>query len=184
MWLWNTIYLHHTDVFRGFWMEGCDAVSIFLSHVTELLRPHAYTLCLSGQLSLSYLSTCLSLFSAFIVLFCRERPAAIPIEIKSIDDTSHFDEFPDSDILTPTSTLHFVLSSKCHISYPVVMCVMMGVLLYVQLLRCATKQRPSWRTRTGYSSTTLTNASKASPLEEQYHPTWSQQKDEHLATGF
>ena len=32
----------------------------------------------------------------------RERPAAIPIEIKSIDDTSNFDEFPDSDILTPT----------------------------------------------------------------------------------
>ncbi|KAG7224285.1 hypothetical protein INR49_000528 [Caranx melampygus] len=34
----------------------------------------------------------------------RERPAAIPIEIKSIDDTSNFDEFPDSDILTPTAT--------------------------------------------------------------------------------
>ncbi|KAI4898494.1 hypothetical protein NFI96_020941, partial [Prochilodus magdalenae] len=35
----------------------------------------------------------------------RERPAAIPIEIKSIDDTSNFDEFPDSDILQPTSTV-------------------------------------------------------------------------------
>lgn len=34
--------------------------------------------------------------------FCyRERPAAIPIEIKSIDDTSNFDEFPESDILQP-----------------------------------------------------------------------------------
>ncbi|CAB1336874.1 unnamed protein product [Coregonus sp. 'balchen'] len=33
----------------------------------------------------------------------RERPAAIPIEIKSIDDTSNFDEFPDSDILQPTA---------------------------------------------------------------------------------
>uniref|UniRef100_A0A8B9LIW6 non-specific serine/threonine protein kinase n=1 Tax=Astyanax mexicanus TaxID=7994 RepID=A0A8B9LIW6_ASTMX len=33
----------------------------------------------------------------------RERPAAIPIEIKSIDDTSNFDEFPESDILQPTS---------------------------------------------------------------------------------
>ncbi|KAJ3589025.1 hypothetical protein NHX12_009873 [Muraenolepis orangiensis] len=33
----------------------------------------------------------------------RERPAAIPIEIKSIDDTSNFDEFPDSDILQPTT---------------------------------------------------------------------------------
>uniref|UniRef100_A0A8C1XSD6 non-specific serine/threonine protein kinase n=1 Tax=Cyprinus carpio TaxID=7962 RepID=A0A8C1XSD6_CYPCA len=39
----------------------------------------------------------------------RERPAAIPIEIKSIDDTSNFDEFPESDILQPSSenlTLH------------------------------------------------------------------------------
>lgn len=35
----------------------------------------------------------------------RERPAAIPIEIKSIDDTSNFDEFPDSDILQPSATV-------------------------------------------------------------------------------
>ncbi|KAG9353085.1 hypothetical protein JZ751_017661 [Albula glossodonta] len=34
----------------------------------------------------------------------RERPAAIPIEIKSIDDTSNFDEFPESDILQPTAS--------------------------------------------------------------------------------
>ncbi|XP_038675294.1 serine/threonine-protein kinase 38 isoform X2 [Scyliorhinus canicula] len=33
----------------------------------------------------------------------RERPAAISIEIKSIDDTSNFDEFPDSDILQPVA---------------------------------------------------------------------------------
>ncbi|RXM33398.1 Serine/threonine-protein kinase 38-like [Acipenser ruthenus] len=33
----------------------------------------------------------------------RERPAAISIEIKSIDDTSNFDEFPESDILQPIS---------------------------------------------------------------------------------
>ncbi|NXD65613.1 STK38 kinase, partial [Eolophus roseicapillus] len=32
----------------------------------------------------------------------RERPAVISIEIKSIDDTSNFDEFPESDILKPT----------------------------------------------------------------------------------
>uniref|UniRef100_A0A3Q2PWA6 non-specific serine/threonine protein kinase n=1 Tax=Fundulus heteroclitus TaxID=8078 RepID=A0A3Q2PWA6_FUNHE len=36
----------------------------------------------------------------------RERPAAIPINIKSIDDTSNFDEFPESDILTPTMSNH------------------------------------------------------------------------------
>ncbi len=28
----------------------------------------------------------------------RERPAAIPVEIKSIDDTSNFDDFPDVDL--------------------------------------------------------------------------------------
>ncbi len=31
----------------------------------------------------------------------RERPAAISIDIKSIDDTSNFDDFPESDILQP-----------------------------------------------------------------------------------
>ncbi|KAI2642967.1 Serine/threonine-protein kinase 38 [Labeo rohita] len=41
----------------------------------------------------------------------RERPAAIPIEIKSIDDTSNFDEFPESDILQPTSP---VVASNHH----------------------------------------------------------------------
>ncbi|KAJ8940726.1 hypothetical protein NQ314_010626 [Rhamnusium bicolor] len=25
----------------------------------------------------------------------RERPAAIPVEVRSIDDTSNFDDFPD-----------------------------------------------------------------------------------------
>lgn len=37
--------------------------------------------------------------------FCRERPAAIPIGIKSIDDTSNFDDFPESDILQPGKTI-------------------------------------------------------------------------------
>ncbi|KAG2459943.1 ST38L kinase, partial [Polypterus senegalus] len=37
----------------------------------------------------------------------RERPAAISIEIKSIDDTSNFDEFPESDILQPEDQLVF-----------------------------------------------------------------------------
>ena len=35
------------------------------------------------------------------ICFHRERPAAISIEIKSIDDTSNFDDFPESDILQP-----------------------------------------------------------------------------------
>jgi len=31
----------------------------------------------------------------------RERPAAIPVEVRSIDDTSNFDEFPDVDLRIP-----------------------------------------------------------------------------------
>lgn len=44
----------------------------------------------------------------------RERPAAISIEIKSIDDTSNFDEFPESDILKPTG--NSTTASGCLIS--------------------------------------------------------------------
>lgn len=32
----------------------------------------------------------------FVFIF-RERPAAIPIHVKSIDDTSNFDDFPESE---------------------------------------------------------------------------------------
>ncbi len=28
----------------------------------------------------------------------KERPAAIPVTVKSIDDTSNFDDFPDVDL--------------------------------------------------------------------------------------
>lgn len=41
----------------------------------------------------------------YSIPFCRERPAAIPIGIKSIDDTSNFDDFPESDILQPGKTI-------------------------------------------------------------------------------
>lgn len=33
-----------------------------------------------------------------IMLALRDRPAAIPIHVKAIDDTSNFDEFPESDL--------------------------------------------------------------------------------------
>lgn len=38
----------------------------------------------------------------------RERPAAIPVEVRSIDDTSNFDEFPDVklEIRTYILSLH------------------------------------------------------------------------------
>lgn len=52
-----------------------------------------------------------SIFTLLAFIFiCRERPAAIPIEIKSIDDTSNFDEFPESDILQPGETA--IVNSK------------------------------------------------------------------------
>uniref|UniRef100_A0A8D1WT34 non-specific serine/threonine protein kinase n=3 Tax=Sus scrofa TaxID=9823 RepID=A0A8D1WT34_PIG len=41
----------------------------------------------------------------------RERPAAIPIEIKSIDDTSNFDDFPESDILQPGKTIYNTINT-------------------------------------------------------------------------
>ena len=34
----------------------------------------------------------------------RERPAAIPVKLKSMDDTSNFDEFPDVDLKWRKST--------------------------------------------------------------------------------
>ena len=54
----------------------------------------------------------------------RERPAAIPVEVKSIDDTSNFDDFPDVDlkirkflIALNSSSLHLVSSFLCLVSY-------------------------------------------------------------------
>lgn len=42
----------------------------------------------------------------------RERPAAIPVEVRSIDDTSNFDEFPDVKLEIRTYISFFpVLSS-------------------------------------------------------------------------
>jgi serine/threonine kinase 38 len=41
----------------------------------------------------------------------RERPAAIPVEVRSIDDTSNFDEFPDVklEIRTSIFSLHNII---------------------------------------------------------------------------
>ena len=36
-------------------------------------------------------------------LHIRERPAAIAVNVKSIDDTSNFDEFPDVDLKIPVT---------------------------------------------------------------------------------
>lgn len=39
----------------------------------------------------------------------RERPAAIPVNIRSIDDTSNFDEFPNADLSWRKLRVYFFL---------------------------------------------------------------------------
>lgn len=50
-------------------------------------------------------------YHGYSIPFYRERPAAIPIEIKSIDDTSNFDDFPESDILQPGRTIYNTINT-------------------------------------------------------------------------
>lgn len=38
--------------------------------------------------------------------YLRDRPAAIPVSVKSIDDTSNFDDFPDIDLKWRKAFLH------------------------------------------------------------------------------
>lgn len=42
----------------------------------------------------------------------RERPAAIPVEVRSIDDTSNFDEFPDVSLEIRMYTFRFSREKK------------------------------------------------------------------------
>ena len=44
---------------------------------------------------------CMPFFSGVDWAHIRERPAAIPVEVRSIDDTSNFDEFPEVDLKIP-----------------------------------------------------------------------------------
>ena len=37
----------------------------------------------------------------------RERPAAIPVQVKSIDDTSNFDDFPDVALKIGTNNINY-----------------------------------------------------------------------------
>lgn len=43
----------------------------------------------------------LSFFSGVDWEHIRDRPSATPVEVKSIDDTSNFDEFPEVDLKIP-----------------------------------------------------------------------------------
>lgn len=48
---------------------------------------------------------CVSFFRGVDWEHIRERPAAIPVEVRSIDDTSNFDEFPDVSLEIRKCTL-------------------------------------------------------------------------------
>ena len=45
----------------------------------------------------------------------RERPAAIPVQVRSIDDTSNFDEFPDVPV--QIGKLYSVMLTLNHFSF-------------------------------------------------------------------
>lgn len=52
------------------------------------------------------------------MLFCfRERPAPIRVEVKSIDDTSNFDDFPDVDMRWRECFLHNI-QAKAFVNLP------------------------------------------------------------------
>ena len=62
--------------------------------------------------SFSHLFVRLKIFDALAVLLFRDRPAAIPVEVKSIDDTSNFDEFPEVDLTWSTYTSSVLFFSE------------------------------------------------------------------------
>ena len=49
-------------------------------------------------------------------LYFSDRPAAIPVDVKSIDDTSNFDEFPDVDLKWRKYILHNPTATLCSVS--------------------------------------------------------------------
>jgi hypothetical protein len=50
---------------------------------------------LGSQKGIEDLKSSISFFRGVDWEHIRERPAAIPVEVRSIDDTSNFDDFPD-----------------------------------------------------------------------------------------
>lgn len=58
----------------------------------------------------------------------RERPAAIPVEVRSIDDTSNFDEFPDVSLEIRKYrfvAFHVVPSARCWLSVTATLTVLL-----------------------------------------------------------
>lgn len=96
----------------------------------------------------------------------RERPTAIPVTLRSIDDTSNFDEFPDVDLKIRKSTLTNPFPVALNpfwvgLNRFRVVIVADCVLGRLQLRRPSRrKTATSTATRIGCSSTTHSSASK------------------------
>lgn len=56
---------------------------------------------LGSQKGIEDLKTSIPFFRGVDWEHIRERPAAIPVEVRSIDDTSNFDDFPDVTLEIP-----------------------------------------------------------------------------------
>ena len=80
----------------------------------------------------------------------RERPAAIPVQVKSIDDTSNFDDFPD---------VALKIGKKIEITDLSWLTITSFQWLLLTMIRDSL-------TRTGSSSTTLSRDSRVSHRED------------------
>ena len=83
----------------------------------------------------------------------RERPAATPVQVKSIDDTSNFDDFPEVALQIGRTLGQSQLKLRTGLSF----------LLDIFLLQPRRLVRVVSLTKTGSSSTTLSRDSKVLP---------------------
>jgi len=101
----------------------------------------------------------------------RERPAAIPVTIRSIDDTSNFDDFPDVDLKIRKCLLLLLLVSVVCL-YSIIYLLFVFVFILQLLLLNRLKKVTSLPTRTGSLSTTRSSASRAWRNAESCRLTW------------
>lgn len=72
-----------------------EAIKHFLSLLSQKVLQSPFWIAPTSKDTSSILTVC---FYCKLFSVSRDRPAAIAVEVKSIDDTSNFDEFPDADL--------------------------------------------------------------------------------------